>query len=232
MLWLLLAGLLVGMAAFWWWSSSAEESPNRSSTPTSVNPHARLNGRRLTSCRLMPARMWSSNSNSSTDGFLTLSYDAENGSWQLEFFAEGRQQILRYIAAEASFFYFQHRRTALGRGRPRAFERRDQGFSRYRGIFADRSSAQRFQPAGFRKRSQLICAQTPTVLCCRLAGSAMFLISEEVVIYVNKQNRKIDHIVSVNPLDLGRRHGDCQLHLRTGGHRAARQPEDDALFER
>ena len=197
LLWLLLAGLLVG-AAFWWWSS--RETPEPTPTPTSINPYARLTagGSPLPS----DAREDVVVDQQQLDGrVFTLSYDAQSGSWQLEFFAEDRQQILRYIAGEASFFYFNTDVLLWDEVDPDILSEEVKALVDIEQYLLTDSQFNGFNRLAFESES-VVCAQTPTVLCA-VWQARNVINSEEVIIYVNKQSRKIDHIVSINPLDLG-----------------------------
>ena len=197
LLWLFLAGLLVGVG-FWWWSS--RENPEPPPPLTSINPYARLTagGSPLPS----DAREDVVVEQQRLDGrIFTLSYDAETGSWQLEFFVENRQQILRYIAAEASFFYFNTYELLWDEVAPEILSEEIKALSDIEQYLLTDNQLDGFNRLAFESES-VVCAQTPTVLCA-VWQARNVINSEEVVIYVNKQSRKIDHIVSINPLDLG-----------------------------
>ena len=197
LLWLFLAGLLVGVG-FWWWSS--RENPEPPPALTSINPYARLTagGSPLPS----DAREDVVVEQQRLDGrIFTLSYDAETGSWQLEFFVENRQQILRYIAAEASFFYFNTYELLWDEVASEILSEEIKALSDIEQYLLTDNQLDGFNRLAFESES-VVCAQTPTVLCA-VWQARNVINSEEVVIYVNKQSRKIDHIVSINPLDLG-----------------------------
>ena len=193
--WLLAAaGLAVGLS----WLLLGRQEPG-STTPPTVNPHARLTA----SGSPLPAAAGEDVvvEQQQLDGrIFSLHYDADNGNWQLDFFAEGRPFNIRYLADEQIFLVFDdvgllwHEIGAASLGEEvRALAE------------AERYLLTSSQLDGFNSRAvegpSAACRRQPATLCAVWRADSLWRY-EEVVIHVNKQTRKIDHIVLINPLDL------------------------------
>lgn len=195
LLWLLLAGLLAAALSWWWLGRSADEM----ALGVTVNPYARLaaSGSPLPSDAQEDVII----EQQQLDGrIFELHYDAADGSWQFAFFAEGRRHTLRYLALEETFFYFDSAELLWYEVDPNYLSEEIRSLVDIEQYLLTDRQLNGFNSLAVESES-VLCKQTAQVLCAVWQASDPQT-QGEVVIYVNKQSRKIDHVVSVNSSDL------------------------------
>ncbi|MYB39884.1 hypothetical protein F4X86_01135 [Candidatus Saccharibacteria bacterium] len=193
LIWVLLAALAV-WAVFHFASDSEEGRPPATAT---VNPNARLAG----SGSPLPAPAWEDLvvEQQQFDGrIFVLSYDIESGNWQLDFFQQGSQS-LRYIAEAGIFLYYNVAETVWDEVDPNLLHDEIRQLTDIDDIILSASQLDAFSRLAVEDKSAG-CSQDTAALCAVWTARS-FAGAEEVVIYVNKQTRKIDHIVTLNPAD-------------------------------
>ena len=160
-----------------------------------VNPNARLAG----SGSPLPAPAWEDLvvEQQQFDGrIFTLSYDAENGNWQLDFFQRGSQS-LRHIADAGIFLYYNVADAVWDEVDPGLLHDEIRGLTDIDEILLSAGQLDAFSRLAVEEKTA-VCGQDPAVLCAVWSANG-FNGAEEVVIYVNKQTRKIDHVVIIDP---------------------------------
>lgn len=128
-----------------------------------------------------------------------LSYDWQTKNWQLDFYEEGAQQSLRYLVKEEIFLYFNTLDLVWDEVDPQLL---DDDFKALIDIDQFLLSSQQidfFNRVALEEESAP-CQQKKADICAVWQANN-FQNQGEIFIYVNKQTRKIDHIVSVNLAD-------------------------------
>ena len=193
LIWAALAASAV-WAVFYFASGPEEEHPPASAT---VNPNARLAG----SGSPLPAPAWEDLvvEQQQFDGrIFTLSYDIESGNWQLDFFQQGSQS-LRHITGSGIFLYYNVEEAVWDEVNPELLHEEIRRLTDIDDIILSAGQLDAFSRRAIEEKSAA-CSQDPSALCAVWTASS-FAGAEEVVIYVNKRTRKIDHVVTLNPAD-------------------------------
>ena len=195
LLWLFLAVVLAVVLS---WLLLNRDEPLPAAPPT-VNPHARL----AASGSPLPADAGEDVvvEQQQLDGHVfSLHYDADNGNWQLDFFAEGRPFNVRYLADSQMFLVFDVEGLLWHEIGAESLGDEVQALADVERYLLTASQLDGFNSRAVESPS-VNCRQQPTALCAVWQAHSLWRY-EEVVIQVNKKTRKIDHIVLINPLDL------------------------------
>ena len=197
LLWLVLAFVLVGSAYWLLRKNYADSKDTNPVIEETINPYARLSA--SGSPLPAPAREDVIVEQQQFDGkIFTLSYDAETGNWQLDFFETG-QQSLRYLEDEEMFLIFNPFDLIWDEVDPELLHDDFKALIEIDEILLSDQQLDNFNRRAIEEESA-VCEQNEADICAVWQAKS-FLDYQEVVIYVNKRTRKIDHIVSLNPVN-------------------------------
>ena len=184
---------------FWprlWVYFYLNQSTSPDSTPlSSVNPKARL----AASGSPLPAVAEEDVivEQDQLDGrIFRLSYDYETDNWQLDFYQDGQPQRLRYLEASNQFFYFNHLDSIWDEVDPQLLHADIRSLEDIDEFLLTEAQLEAFNQSAIEQTNKT-CKQAPAVACAVWYAYNQQT-KQETLIYVNKQSRKIDHIVSLN----------------------------------
>ena len=198
LVWLVLAAIIVTVGYFLLSDYLADEEKPETTVNRTVNPNARL----AASGSPLPAPAGEDViiEHQQFDGrIFTLQYDQETKNWQLDFFDQGSRISLRYLVAEDMFLYFDILNQLWYEVDPDFLHSEFKEFIEIDEILLSAQQLNDFSKHASEEESA-VCHQDKASTCA-VWQAKNFLNQQEILIYVNKQTRKIDHIVSLDPSD-------------------------------
>lgn len=128
-----------------------------------------------------------------------LAYDYPSGNWQLDFVLSATVHRLRYVKQTNQFFYWSIQDSLWDEVNPKLLNENLRALTDIEQFLLTEEQLDSFNQAALEEESKT-CKQDKVVSCAvwRAYNPDSH---QEVLIYVNKQTRKIDHVITLNTVD-------------------------------
>ena len=125
-----------------------------------------------------------------------LHYDEDTNNWQLDFSLGGQPAKIRYLIKDKIFLYFNHLDRYWDEVDPQLLMPDLRALANIENYILSETQLTGFNKVAYEVQA-IPCNQDKGALCATFMAED-FAGLQKVVIYVNKQTRKIDHILSFN----------------------------------